>query len=195
MAGLLPQQGALCIAPLMQGATIRTEKPIALVGLMGAGKSTVGRRLARRLDLPFVDSDAEIETAAGTTIAEMFACHGEPYFRAGERRVLARILDGPVSVIATGGGAFVDEATRALMMERCTVVWLDAEPELLARRVGGSAHRPLLAGKGKAATLETLETLAAARNPLYALAHIAIRCEAGPQEATVERIIEALAAR
>jgi shikimate kinase len=192
MAGLLPQQGALCIAPLMRGTTIRIEKPIALVGMMGAGKSTVGRRLARRLDLPFVDSDAEIEAAAGFGIADMFARYGEAHFRDGERRVLARLVKGPRRVIATGGGAFVDEATRALILESCIAIWLDADPAVLAARVGRSDARPLLIGKD---ALATLEALAAVRNPIYAEAHLAIRSGRVPLETTVERIIAALAAR
>ena len=117
---------------------------------MGAGKSTVGRRLAKRLGLPFVDADEEIEAAAGLSIAEIFERYGEAHFRDGERRVLARLIDGPPRVIATGGGAFMDAETRALILERCIAIWLDAEVETLAERVGRRGHRPLLKGTGPA---------------------------------------------
>jgi shikimate kinase len=168
------------------------EKSIVLVGLMGAGKSTVGRRLAKRLDLPFVDADGEIEAAAGLSIAEMFERYGEPYFRDGERRVIARLVDGPAQVIATGGGAFMDESTRALILDRCTAVWLDGEVETLARRVARRQHRPLLAGKDPRTLLEGLSKL---RNPVYAEAHIAVRSDLGPHNRTVDHILAALAAR
>jgi len=166
------------------------EKSIVLVGLMGAGKSTVGRRLAKRIGLPFADADEEIEAAAGLTIAEIFERHGEAHFRNGERRVLARLIAGPPRVIATGGGAFMDDETRALILARCIAIWLDAEVERLAERVSRRDHRPLLRGKEP---LAVLRALAAARNPIYAEAHLAI-CPARPDE-TVARIVAALAAR
>jgi len=168
------------------------DRPIVLVGLMGAGKSTVGRRLAKRLGLPFTDSDSEIESAAHRTIAEIFDSYGESGFRDGERRVIARLLHGPVKVIATGGGAFLDERTRALILERCTAIWLDAAIDTLAVRVSRRDHRPLLHGKDPA---EVLRELAERRNPVYAEAHIHIRSEDMPHERTVERIIEALIER
>ena len=167
----------------------RTEKSIALVGMMGAGKSSVGRRLAKRLDLPFVDADSEIEAAAGLSIAEMFETYGEPYFRDGERRVLARLIDGPVQVIATGGGAFIDERSRAALLERCIVFWLDAEIETLATRVARSDRRPLLRGQDPH---EALSRLAAERRPVYALADHRIAVDA-PADDLVERILAALA--
>ena len=117
---------------------------------MGAGKSTVGRRLAKRIGLPFADADEEIEAAAGLTVAEIFERYGEAHFRDGERRVLARLIEGPPRVIATGGGAFMDDETRALILARCTAIWLDAEVETLAERVGRRDHRPLLKGTGPA---------------------------------------------
>jgi shikimate kinase len=157
---------------------------------MGAGKSTVGRRLARRLGLPFVDSDEEIERVAEHSIAEMFERYGETSFRDGERRVIARLIGGEPKVVATGGGAFVDPRTRALILEQCIAVWLDAEVETLAERVTRRDHRPLLKGK---APLPLLESLAALRNPLYAEAHIHIRSDSMPHERAVERIVEALA--
>jgi shikimate kinase len=192
MAGLLPQRGALCIAPIMGTSGRGHDKSIVLVGLMGAGKSTVGRRLARRLGLPFADADEEIEAAAGLTVAEIFERHGEAHFRAGERRVLARLIDGPPRVIATGGGAFMDGETRALILARCTAIWLDAEIEVLAERVGRRGHRPLLKGKDPAALLHRLAEI---RNPVYAEAHLTIHSGALPHAQTVERIVAALAAR
>jgi shikimate kinase len=168
------------------------ERSIALVGLMGVGKSTVGRRLARRLGLPFVDSDEEIERAADHEIKEIFDRFGEASFRDGERRVLRRLIDGPPKVIATGGGAFMDGETRALILDRCIAVWLEAEVETLAQRVARRGHRPLLAGKDP---LPFLQGLADARNPIYAEAHLRVQSGAGPHEQTVQRIVEALAER
>ena len=168
------------------------ERSIVLVGLMGAGKSTVGRRLARRLGLPFVDSDEEIERAADHEIKEIFDRFGEASFRDGERRVLRRLIAGERKVIATGGGAFMDPETRALILERCVAIWLEAEVETLAGRVERRGHRPLLAGKDP---LLFLSALAEARNPTYAEAHLRVRSEAGPHERTVDRILETLAGR
>jgi shikimate kinase len=165
-------------------------RPIVLVGLMGVGKSTVGRRLAHRLHLPFVDSDHEIETAAGLSIAEMFERYGETEFRDGERRVIARLIEGRPKIIATGGGAFMNQSTRALILERATAIWLDAEVHVLAERVSRRAGtRPLLKdGDPK----EKLAALAEQRNPVYALAPIHIRSKPLPHEATVDAILEAL---
>ena len=168
-------------------------QPIVLVGLMGAGKSTVGRRLAVRLGLPFVDADAEIEAAAGMTIAEIFERFGESYFRDGERRVIARLMDakadGRAQVIATGGGAFVDPATRASILAGATAVWLDAKPEVLADRVTRRDTRPLLRGRDP---LAVLEELARVRNPIYALAPIRVSSQRAPHDATVNAILKAL---
>jgi shikimate kinase len=178
----------------MPNALLPPERPpgrsIVLVGLMGVGKTTVGRRLARRLGLPFVDSDEEIERAADHEIKEIFDRFGEASFRDGERRVLRRLIAGERKVIATGGGAFMDSETRTLILQRCIAVWLDAEVGTLARRVARRGHRPLLAGKDP---LPFLHALAEARNPVYAEAHLRVPSEAGPHERTVERIIEALA--
>ena len=196
MARLLPDQPGLCIAPaFMENALpappFAPTRSIVLVGLMGAGKSTVGKRLARRLGLPFVDADEEIERAADHTISEIFDRFGEPAFRDGERRVIARLIDGPVKVIATGGGAFMHDATRALILERCTAVWLDADIATLTARVGRRDTRPLLrTGEPKA----VLEALAARRNPVYAEAHLRVPTEPVPHEEVVERIVRALAA-
>jgi shikimate kinase len=168
------------------------DRPIVLVGLMGAGKTTVGRRLARRLGLPFVDADEEIEAAAQRSIGEIFERFGEAQFRDGERRVIARLIEGPPKVIATGGGAFVDERTRALILERCIAIWLDADLATLAERVTRREHRPLLKNR---APLPVLEDLAAARYPIYSEAHLRVRTEPMPHEQAVDRIVEALAAR
>jgi shikimate kinase len=165
---------------------------IVLVGLMGAGKSTVGRRLARRLGRPFIDSDEEIEKAADRSISEIFNSFGEASFRDGERRVIARLLDGEPKVIATGGGAFMDGQTRALILERCIAVWLDADIMTLAERVKRRDHRPLLHGKDPEAVLEKLDE---ARRPFYAEAHIHIRSESVPHERAVDMIVAALAER
>ena len=166
-----------------------TGKPIVLIGLMGAGKSTVGRRLAHRMHLPFVDADNEIEAAAGMTISDIFQRFGEPHFRDGERRVIARLIDGTPKVIATGGGAFLNEATRALILEHALAVWLDAEPAVLAERVRKRDSRPLLRGKDP----ETVLTeLAKVRNPFYALAPIRVASIAAPHDATVDAILKAI---
>ncbi|MCD2325034.1 shikimate kinase [Sphingomonas sp. IC-56] len=164
-------------------------KPIVLIGLMGAGKTTVGRRLAQRMRLPFVDADVEIETAAGMTIADIFERFGEPHFRDGERRVIARLIDGTPKVIATGGGAFLNEQTRRLILEQATAIWLDADPAILAERVKRRDTRPLLRGKDPKVVLTEL---ARVRNPFYALAPIHIPSIAAPHEATVDAILKAI---
>ena len=176
----------------MSATLPRPDRCIVLVGLMGAGKSTVGRRLAKRLGLAFIDSDEEIEKAAGRSIRDIFDSFGEPGFRDGERRVIARLVGGGPKVIATGGGAFVDEETRKLILDQCIAIWLDADIETLAARVGRRDHRPLLQGKDP---VEVLRSLAQMRNPLYAQAHIHIRSEPAPHERTVERILKALGNR
>jgi shikimate kinase len=167
------------------------KKSIALVGLMGAGKTSVGRRLAKRLHLPFTDTDAEIEAAAGLSISEIFERFGEAHFRDGERRVIARLIDGPPQVVATGGGAFMNPETRALILARCTAIWLDGEIAQLAERASRSGQRPLLKGKDPHALLSEL---AAARNPIYAEAHIHIAGGRARQDQTVDRILAALRA-
>ncbi|MCH4892946.1 MULTISPECIES: shikimate kinase [unclassified Sphingomonas] len=166
-----------------------TGKPIVLIGLMGAGKSTIGRRLAARLDLPFVDADVEIEKAAGMTIAEIFERYGEPHFRDGERRVIARLIDGSPRVVATGGGAFVNEQTRELILDHALAVWLDADPHVLAERVRKRDTRPLLRNRDP---LAVLSDLANQRNPLYAMAPIRVASNRTPHDATVNAILKAL---
>lgn len=160
-----------------------------LVGLMGVGKSTVGRRLAARLGLEFVDADAEIEKAAGMTISEMFARFGEAHFRDGERRVIARLMDGAPRIIATGGGAFIQDDTRALILAQGIAVWLDADIDVLVERVGRRSGRPLLDGKD---TRTVLRDLAEKRNPIYALAPLHVRSVSAPHDMAVNRIVTAL---
>jgi shikimate kinase len=176
----------------MTAPPLRVPKTIALVGLMGAGKSSIGRRLAQRLGLPFIDADSEIEAAADATIEEIFQRHGEAAFRDGERRVIARILDGPIHVLATGGGAFMDASTRALIRARAVSVWLRADIELMLARVGRRNNRPLLKGGEPRAVLEQL---IAQRYPIYAEADITVDSVDGPPDATLERVLAALAAQ
>ena len=164
-------------------------RALVLIGLMGAGKSTVGRRLAARLHLPFVDADAEIEAAAGLSIAEIFERFGEPYFRDGERRVIARLIDGAPKVIATGGGAFLQAETRALILAQTVAIWLDADPRVLAERVKRRDTRPLLRGRDPR---QVLTELAAVRNPVYALAPVHVASAKTPHEATVTAILRAI---
>lgn len=165
------------------------SRTLALVGLMGAGKSSVGKRLAAQLGLPFCDADEEIEKAAGQTIAEIFSDYGEAYFRDGERRVIARLLDDPPHVLATGGGAFMNEETRALIKKKAISIWLKADIDILAKRVARKDTRPLLAGKDPK---QVLESLAAVRYPIYAEADITVESGDLPHQATVEAIIEAV---
>jgi shikimate kinase len=171
--------------------TDKLDRPIVLVGLMGAGKSTVGRRLARRLGLPFVDSDDAIEDAAGLSAAEVYERFGEADFRDGERRLVARLIDGEVRVIATGGGAYVDPRTRRLLNERAITVWLDAPVDVLADRTGRRDTRPLLRNTDRKTTLERLSEQ---RGPAYAEAHIRVRSGDGAHRDVVDSIIAALQA-
>ena len=166
------------------------SRSIVLVGLMGAGKTKIGRRLAARLGLRFFDSDQEIEAAAGETIEEIFANRGERVFREGERRVIARLLAQPVHVLATGGGAFMDPATRALIARRGVSLWLRADLEVLVSRVSRRSNRPLLKmGDPKAILAELIER----RHPVYAEADAVVDSGEGSLEATVTRAIAALA--
>ena len=169
--------------------TKRAGRTIVLVGLMGVGKSTVGRRLAQRLNLPFVDADEEIERAAGLSVSEIFERYGEAHFRDGERRVIARLMDGTPKVIATGGGAFVQAETRALILDQATAIWLDADIPTLIDRVRRRNNRPLLKGKNAGAVLREL---AEHRNPLYAQAHHRIESQSAPHDATVNAILALL---
>lgn len=165
------------------------DRPIVLVGLMGAGKSTVGRRLAKRLGIPFVDSDVEIEEASGASTAELFERYGERDFRDGERRLVARLVDGTVRVIATGGGAFIDPRTRELLNDRAITVWLDAPIDVLAERTARRNTRPLLRKGNRAATLTRLSE---ERQPMYEEAQIHIRSGNGAHGDVVDAIVTAL---
>lgn len=165
--------------------------PIVLVGMMGSGKSSVGRKLAARLALPFADSDQEIEHAAGCTISAFFARYGEAEFRAGERRVIGRLLEKPMQVISVGGGAFAQEETRTIIQAKAVAVWLKVEAAVLAERVGRRNDRPLLQGYADART--AVDTILAAREPLYGQAPVTVPSGVQPIEETVERVVEALA--
>jgi len=164
-------------------------RTIALVGLMGAGKSTVGRRLATALGMPFRDADTEIEAAAGRSVSDIFREFGEQAFRDGERRVISRLLDEAPHVLATGGGAFVDDETRALINARATSVWLKADVEVLAKRVARRDTRPLLKGKDP---LEVLRAHALARYDRYGEAHVIVETGDSAHQLAVDAIIEAL---
>ncbi len=167
----------------------RLDRPIVLVGLMGSGKSTIGQRLAGMLGVAFADSDREIEKAAARTVAEIFAEFGEPYFRDGERRVIARLLESGSGVIATGGGAFVDAETRALVLERAIAVWLDADIETLVTRTARRDSRPLLKDGDPREILTRLHDL---RAPHYAEAQIRIETNDLPHHLTAMTILEAV---
>jgi shikimate kinase len=182
-----PASPSLAVDPALRTHTL------VLVGMMGAGKSSVGKRLAQTLDLPFKDADEEIERAAGLSIPDIFTLRGEAEFREGERRVIARLLDDAPHVLATGGGAFVNADTRALMRAKSAVtIWLKADPEVLARRVGRKDNRPLLRGKDPR---EVLTELLAAREPAYSQADVIVESNDGPHQHTVDAILAALKAR
>jgi shikimate kinase len=167
-------------------------RTIVLVGMMGAGKSSIGRKLAARLGIPFVDADAEIEAAADMTIPEIFASKGEAYFRDGEKRVIARLLESGPQVLATGGGAFMNADTRALIGVKGVSVWLKAEFEVLMRRIKRRADRPLLRTDNPA---ETLKRLMSERYPAYAQADVTIQSRDVPHETIVSEILAALAGK
>jgi len=174
-----------------QAAGLVPDRTIALIGLMGAGKTTVGRRLAHALNLPFADADAEIVTAAGRSVDAIFAEHGECEFRRGERKVIARLLAGPVHVLATGGGAFIDPRTRALMKERAISIWLKAPLDVLMKRVAKRDDRPLLKEDDPRAVMQRLMD---DRYPIYAEADLTIETSAGPHNTAVALILDALRA-
>ena len=168
-------------------------RSIVLVGMMGAGKSTVGRRLAARLHIPFLDADHEIEAAhAGMTIAEIFSVHGEPYFRDGEARVIARLLEGGPSVVATGGGAFMREDTRNRIRDKGVSIWLDVEGDVILRRIKRRTDRPLLQTADPAATIAKL---IAERSPVYRLADLTIASRDVVHEKIVDECLDALRGR
>jgi len=168
------------------------DKTIALVGLSGVGKSSIGRRLALALGMPFRDADAEVEAAAGRPIAEIFEQYGEPAFRDGERRVIARLLAEPPHVLATGGGAFMHPETRRLIKEKAISVWLKADIDILARRVSRKENRPLLAGRDP---VDVLAAQARERYPIYAEADLEVETGDTPHLVAVDAILKALAKR
>ena|SRR5471030_647483 len=168
---------------------MKLNRTVALVGMMGAGKSSIGRRLPARLDVGFRDADAEIESAAGCTISEIFERFGEPAFRAGERKVIARLLSEPPHVMATGGGAFVDATTRENLKQQAVTIWLKAPVELLLARTQRRDTRPLLRNGDPR---EILERLLIERTPIYSMADYTIDSEDGPHTAAVERIVAML---
>ena len=170
-------------------ADLTIDRPIALVGLMGAGKTTVGRRLAHLLGLRFVDADCEIERAAGMSIPDIFSRHGEPEFRRGERAVLARLLNEPPHVLATGGGAFIDPETRALMKEKAISIWLKAPLDVLMRRVERRDDRPLLQTSDPRAVMQELMNK---RYPIYAEADVTIDSTNSPHQSAVSDVVAAL---
>jgi shikimate kinase len=167
----------------------RLDRPVVLVGLMGVGKSTVGRRLAKRLGLPFIDSDSAIEDASGYSAAEVYERYGEQDFRDGERRLVARLVENEIRVIATGGGAYVDPSTRKLLNERAITVWLDAPVEILTERTGRRDTRPLLRNGDRKGTLKRLSE---ERRPSYEEAHIHVKSGDGAHRDVVDAIIRAL---
>jgi shikimate kinase len=160
------------------------RRSIVLVGMMGAGKSSIGRRLASRLGIPFVDADTEIESAAGMTIPEIFDKHGEPYFRAGEARVIVRLLDNGPQVLATGGGAVMDQSTRDLIHIKGISVWLKADIDVLMKRTKRRNDRPLA---------EKIKELLPAREPLYALSDITVHSRDEPHDTIVDEIVADIA--
>jgi shikimate kinase len=170
----------------------RPDKTIALVGLMGVGKTSIGRRLAHALALPFRDADQAIEEAAGCTIPEIFEKYGETAFRDGERRVISRLLDEPVHVLATGGGAFVNPDTRRLMKEKALTIWLKADLPVLARRLVRKDNRPLLTGRDP---MTVLQEQAAARYGAYGEADMVVETGDTPHAHAVDSILAALRAR
>lgn len=169
----------------------RIDRPIVLVGMMGVGKTSIGKKLSAMLHLPFVDADEEIETAAQMSVAEIFDQFGEAYFRDGERRVIARLIDGQRKVIATGGGAFVNPDTRALILNKAITVWLDSDVDTLLERVGRKDNRPLLR---QGDPREIITRLKAEREPAYAQAPIRVTSNGAPHNRTALRVLKEIEA-
>jgi shikimate kinase len=192
MTDVAPQNGFPERASAAAILALLGSRSIVLVGMMGVGKSSIGRRLAARLGVPFVDADAEIEKAAGMSIADIFARHGEADFRSGEARVIARLLDGGPQVLATGGGAVMNADTRAAIKAKGVSIWLSAEFDVLMRRINKRKNdRPMLQTADPAATLRELLV---AREPVYALADLTVQSREVPHDAIVAEIMTVLAA-
>ena len=188
----MPETGAPANANTSQEADILSAlgtRSVVLVGMMGAGKSTIGRRLSARLRLPFLDADTEIEAAAGMSIPDIFETHGEPHFRDGEARVIARLLDGGPAIIATGGGAFMREETRNRIGAKAVSIWLKADADIIMKRVKRRADRPLLKTADPAATVERLIEQ---REPVYQHANLTIWSRDVPHERIVDECLDAL---
>lgn len=185
----MPDEKTCSPAATMTAAPLANDRSIVLVGLMGAGKTSIGRRLAKHLHLPFIDADAEIAKAAGLSIPEIFRLYGEPAFRDGERRVIERLMRESAKVLATGGGAFMDPDTRAIVRQRGISIWLRADLDVLVHRIGRRDDRPLLAGGDPRAVLGDLIKQ---RYPVYAEADLTVDTGDEPAEATVEKVIAAL---
>ena len=191
MTDAIIQNGAMGTASAAAIVPLLGARSIVLTGMMGVGKSSIGRRLAIRLAIPFVDADAEIEQAAGMSIPDIFARHGEADFRSGEARVIARLLDSGPQVLATGGGAVMNAETRAAIKAKGISIWLAAEYEVLLRRINKrKGERPMLHTDDPAATLRELLTV---REPVYALADLTVQSREVPHEAIVTEIVDALA--
>jgi shikimate kinase len=191
----MPETATPAVAMTPQDAEIAAalgRRSIVLVGMMGAGKSTIGRRLAGRLRLPFLDADIEIEAAAGMSIPDIFETHGEPHFRDGEARVIARLLDNGPAVLATGGGAFMREETRNRIRDKAISIWLKADADIIMKRVKRRADRPLLQTEDPAATISRLLEQ---REPIYQSADLTIWSRDVPHERIVDECVEALRAR
>jgi shikimate kinase len=191
MTDITPQNDANgALAEAVRGAL--DYRSVVLIGMMGVGKSSIGRRLAARLAIRFVDADAEIEKAAGMSISDIFARHGEPDFRSGEARVIARLLDGGPQVLATGGGAFMNDGTRAAIKAKGVSIWLSAEFEVLSKRISKRKNeRPMLQTDNPE---ETLRHLLKVREPTYALADLTVQSREGPHDVIVTEIVSRLAA-
>ncbi len=168
------------------------KRCVVLIGMMGAGKSTIGRRMAARLRLPFIDADTEIETAAGMSIPDIFETHGEPHFRDGEARVIARLLEGGPAVVATGGGAFMREETRRRIRDKAVSIWLKADAEIIMKRVRRRSDRPLLQNADPEGTVNRL---LGEREPVYGTADLIILSRDVPHDRIVDECIDALHAR
>jgi shikimate kinase len=179
----------LSALPELQPAAGALPRSVVLVGLMGAGKSCIGRRLATRIGVPFIDADEEIERAAGLTVAEIFAKYGESGFRDGERRVMGRLLQGPAAVISAGGGAFMDTDTRGLIKTSAVSIWLRADLDTLVARTKGRSHRPLL---NKGDPREVLAELMRVRGPIYGEADVVVDTGADNPSVTCSRVVAAL---